>query len=154
MLKQFLTNLSNGTATSPWFMNLNLWPFPCVYLFEHSFTSKHISFSHQSSLQLSLYLLARVPKVHRVDGAAWFPPADQVLASGSLARIETFGSWWDWALGGGGGWRGGGGRLFTRRAVAGAYDCRADGVTGAEGRPDKRLFTKLLLICLNQKANL
>lgn len=37
-----------------------------------------------------LYLLACVAKVHRVDGAAWFPPADQVFASGALAWIETF----------------------------------------------------------------
>lgn len=36
-----VTNLSSKTASSPWFMNLNLlWPFPCVYLLKHlSFTS-------------------------------------------------------------------------------------------------------------------
>lgn len=36
-----------------------------------------------------LHLLACVPKVHRVDGAAWFPPANQVFASSPLAWIET-----------------------------------------------------------------
>lgn len=34
-------------------------------------------------------LLARVPKIDRVDGSAGFPPANQVLGGGSLTRVEA-----------------------------------------------------------------
>lgn len=37
-------------------------------------------------------LLATATKIHRVDGAPWFLPANQVLAGGSLAGVEALGS--------------------------------------------------------------
>lgn len=39
----------------------------------------------------SWFLLARVTEVHGVDGAAGFPPANQVFAGGALAWIEGLG---------------------------------------------------------------
>lgn len=74
--------------------------------------------------------LPSVSEVHRVDGAPWLPPPDQILAGGPLARVEALGSWRDGALGGGGG-RGGGGRLVSRRVVTGAEHTGAGRVTRA-----------------------
>lgn len=51
-------------------------------------------------------LLATATKIHRVDGAPWFLPANQVLAGGSLAGVEALGSRrkrWMGRGGGGGG---------------------------------------------------
>lgn len=83
--------------------------------------------------------LSSVSEVDRVDGAPRFPPADQVLAGGALARVEALGSWRDRALRGGGGGRGGGRGLVSGRVVTGAEHSGAARVTRAMRTRDKRL---------------
>ena len=60
---------------------------------------KSLKYSFNHSQRMSKNLLACVAKVHRVDGSAWFPPANQVLRGGSLTGVETLGPWRQGVLG-------------------------------------------------------